>query len=149
MDANRILRSIKADRSYNDQITHIEPMAAQSPTFEDLRQPLPESLQAVLAAGKVERLYSHQAEAVESVRSGDNIVVVTGTASGKSLCYQLPIYERLLQEPFSSALLLYPTKALAQDQLRTFIKFNDAVNKIIIGSKCRQVSRIKTCSGSN
>jgi glycosyltransferase involved in cell wall biosynthesis len=65
----------------------------------------------------IDRLYSHQREAYERVRAGENVVVATATASGKSMCYTLPAFENALENPKNRALLLYPTKALAQDQL--------------------------------
>ena len=83
--------------------------------------PLPSDLQAelvaALAARGVRRLYSHQAEAYHHVRAGHHLVVVTPTASGKTLCYNLPVLQRLLESPATRALYLFPTKALAQDQL--------------------------------
>jgi DEAD/DEAH box helicase domain-containing protein len=83
--------------------------------------PLPDDLRPELAralAGRgVERLYSHQADAYNAVRRGRHLVVVTPTASGKTLCYNLPVLQRLLQQPERRALYLFPTKALAQDQL--------------------------------
>src|SRR5947199_3538127 len=83
--------------------------------------PLPAGLRgelaAALAARGVERLYSHQAEAYEHARAGRHVVVVTPTASGKTLCYNLPVLQRLLEQPTRRALCLFPTKALAQDQL--------------------------------
>ncbi|MEX2587860.1 MAG: DEAD/DEAH box helicase [Actinomycetota bacterium] len=80
--------------------------------------PLPEVLAARLEAAGIRRLWSHQAEALDAVRRGSSVTVSTGTASGKSLCFNLPTIERILTEPRSRALYLYPTKALAQDQLR-------------------------------
>ena len=74
-------------------------------------------LSSALSGMGVERLYSHQREAYERVRNGENVVVATATASGKSLCYKIPAFEHALKNPKSRALLLYPTKALAQDQL--------------------------------
>jgi DEAD/DEAH box helicase domain-containing protein len=83
--------------------------------------PLPADLrpELVAALGRrgVERLYSHQAEAYDAVRNGRHLVVVTPTASGKTLCYNLPVLQRLLEKPEKRALFVYPTKALAQDQL--------------------------------
>ena len=75
-------------------------------------------LRALLMGRGIERLYSHQARAVEHALGGANVVVVTPTASGKTLCYQLPVLDRLLREPASRAIYLFPTKALAQDQLQ-------------------------------
>ncbi len=83
--------------------------------------PFPEALDGrlkdVLAARGFTQLYTHQAEAVEHALSGRDVVVTTPTASGKTLCYNLPILHAILQDPSSRALYLYPTKALAQDQL--------------------------------
>src|SRR3954464_13289256 len=76
----------------------------------------PKLLDALRATG-VERLYSHQAEAVEAAMAGP-FIVTTGTASGKSLCFNLPTLHALLTKPTARALYLYPTKALAQDQAR-------------------------------
>ena len=65
----------------------------------------------------IEQLFSHQAEAAELAHSGKNFVVVTPTASGKTLCYNLPVLNAVLEKPDTRALYLFPTKALAQDQL--------------------------------
>ena len=70
------------------------------------------------------RLYSHQLEAYERVSSGENVIVATATASGKSLCYKVPAFENALANPRNRALFLYPTKALAQDQLQKIGKLN-------------------------
>ncbi len=74
-------------------------------------------LEAVLRRAGIEVLYSHQARAVEAVRRGKNVVVVTPTASGKTLCYNLPVLQTLLERPQARALYLFPTKALSQDQV--------------------------------
>jgi DEAD/DEAH box helicase domain-containing protein len=84
--------------------------------------PLPEELhprvREALAAQGVEALYAHQAEAWEATQRGEHLIVTTGTASGKTLAFNLPVLDALAREPKSRALYLYPTKALAQDQLR-------------------------------
>jgi DEAD/DEAH box helicase domain-containing protein len=80
----------------------------------ELSRELARALQA-MGAG---RLYSHQLEAYERVRAGENVIVATATASGKSLCYKIPAFENALENPANRALFLYPTKALAQDQLQ-------------------------------
>jgi len=84
---------------------------------------LPAALRARLELLGVEELWSHQAEVLERARTGEHLVVATGTASGKSLAYQLPTIERLLADDRSVALYLAPTKALAHDQLRTIRGF--------------------------
>jgi len=88
--------------------------AAQAVAFpDDLHSALIESLRA----RGIPSLYTHQATAWRLVRAGRHIVVVTGTASGKTLCYNLPVLDRLLRDEHARALYLFPTKALAQDQI--------------------------------
>src|ERR671921_1131868 len=76
----------------------------------------PELSEALLGMG-ASRLYAHQLEAYERVRLGENVVVATATASGKSLCYKIPAFQNTLGRASRRAIFLYPTKALAQDQL--------------------------------
>ncbi|MBI2685143.1 MAG: DEAD/DEAH box helicase [Acidobacteria bacterium] len=85
------------------------------------------ALSAAFRARGIERLYSHQAEAFEHVVAGRNVVVVTPTASGKTLCYNLPVLNRLLAEPGARAMYLFPTKALAEDQLQEFQAVVDSI----------------------
>jgi len=96
-------------------LDHVIPEAAAN--FAPLPAGLRRELVGALARRGIERLYSHQAEAYEAVSNGRHLVVVTPTASGKTLCYNLPVLQRLLENPEKRALYLYPTKALAQDQL--------------------------------
>ncbi len=79
----------------------------------------------------VEQLYTHQAEAAERIRAGKNIVVVTPTASGKTLCYNLPVLNEILENPATRALYLFPTKALAQDQLAELYSLIDRLDEDI------------------
>jgi DEAD/DEAH box helicase domain-containing protein len=93
------------------------------PAREGRTEPLPAELDprvasALVAAG-VTALYRHQAEAWEAARRGENVIVTTGTASGKSLAFNLPVLDTLARDPKTRALYLYPTKALAQDQARS------------------------------
>src|SRR4029077_20706120 len=86
--------------------------------------PFPEWLDPRIVAGLEHRgitsLYSHQAEAVEAVHAAQDIVVVTPTASAKTLCYALPVLQALAEDPSARALFLFPTKALGQDQVAEF-----------------------------
>src|ERR1700724_3706388 len=84
---------------------------AQFPTWVNA------DLRAAYKAKGIERLYSHQAAATEAAHEGKNIVIVTPTASGKTLCYNLPVINAILENPDTRAMYLFPTKALAQDQL--------------------------------
>jgi DEAD/DEAH box helicase domain-containing protein len=94
---------------------------------EALLAPLPEELhprvREALASQGVEALWAHQAEAWEAAQRGEHLIVTTGTASGKTLAFNLPVLDALAREPKRRALYLYPTKALAQDQLRALGAF--------------------------
>src|SRR6266851_1541274 len=96
-------------------LDHVFPGAAAR--FAPLPADMRPELAAALAARGIVRLYTHQADAYRAVRNGRHLVVVTPTASGKTLCYNLPVLQRLLEHPERRALYVYPTKALAQDQL--------------------------------
>ncbi|CAN5316623.1 DEAD/DEAH box helicase [soil metagenome] len=105
------------------RLAHLRHLPARQASTAALPDDLPELLRQRLLLAGVDGLYSHQAEALDLARRGRHLVVATGTASGKSLCYQLPIVERLLTDDKATALYLTPTKALAQDQLRAFRSF--------------------------
>jgi DEAD/DEAH box helicase domain-containing protein len=81
---------------------------------------LDERLVAALERRGIGALYSHQAEALEALRAGQDVAIVTPTASGKSLCYNLPVLQAIAEDPAARALYLFPTKALSQDQLAEF-----------------------------
>ena len=101
------------------------------PAREAVTAPLPETvageLRKALAERGIEDLYSHQDEAFGHVAAGRNVVVVTPTASGKTLCYNLPVLNRLAVEPGARAMYLFPTKALAEDQLQEFQRTVDGM----------------------
>ena len=94
-------------------------LSARAAQFEPFPANLDAALVSALRAQKIQALYTHQSEAWKLVEQGCNFVVQTGTASGKTLCYNLPVLSSLLHEKDASALYLFPTKALAQDQLAT------------------------------
>lgn len=125
MNADRFLQHLQTKRDYHDQLVHVEVLPARPASYAETQVPLHPSVQAALAALGISRLYQHQADAVDAARRGENVVVVTGTASGKTICYNIPVLETLLHNPDSKALYLYPTKALAQDQLRGILRFKE------------------------
>ncbi len=127
MNVEAFLRLVRQRRSFNEQIIHVRELPARPAHCRDVVGGLAPRVAAALAEVGVSRLYSHQAEAVERVRAGESIAIVTGTASGKTLCYVVPVAEALVAEPHSTMLLLYPTKALAQDQLRGLTAFGEAL----------------------
>lgn len=111
------------DPDVEGELVHHRTQRGWHGRFEDLDPPIAGPLAARLATRGVEQLYRHQARAVTAIRAGTHTVLAAGTASGKTLCYQVPIVETILDDPKSTALLLFPTKALAQDQLRSFRDF--------------------------
>ncbi|CAN5868754.1 DEAD/DEAH box helicase [soil metagenome] len=98
-------------------VTAIHRMPAVSATFGPYPEGTDQRLIEALAARGVTQLYSHQSEAFEHVLARRNVVTITPTASGKTLCYNAPVLNSILQDPSARALYLFPTKALAQDQL--------------------------------
>ncbi|MCL5057844.1 MAG: DEAD/DEAH box helicase [Actinobacteria bacterium] len=123
MNAADLIEKIMASRHYRGQIAHIETISHRGSVYGELSSPLHPHLQSALRDKGINSLYLHQARAVEKVRRGRHIVVVTPTASGKSLCYNLPVLDRLLQEPRACALYLFPTKSLGRDQLEGLSHF--------------------------
>ena len=106
------------DRDPTGQIiTTVRQFPAKGADYTAFPSWLRPELISAYAAKDVHRPYSHQSEAAESVHAGKNIVIVTPTASGKTLCYNLPILNAILEDTDTRALYLFPTKALAQDQL--------------------------------
>lgn len=120
VDISVFIDHLVATPDYNAQIAHIEHIPPQSASFAELDNPLPTNLEESLKAKGLLPLYTHQAEAVNNARQGNNVIISTSSASGKSLCYNIPVIEKILDETGSCALYLFPTKALAQDQLRSF-----------------------------
>jgi DEAD/DEAH box helicase domain-containing protein len=107
----------------------------RQPAREGEYAPVPDSIPAPLREALrrrgVDRLYVHQAEALRLTGSGHNVVVVTPTASGKTLCYNLPVLKTLLEDPGARAIYLFPTKALAEDQLHELNALVDALGRDI------------------
>src|SRR6186713_816679 len=98
-------------------VTATRRLPAVSATYAPFPEQTDDRLRAALAARGIEQLYTHQAEAFEYALAGRNLVSITPTASGKTLCYNAPVLDAILKDPSSRALYLFPTKALAQDQL--------------------------------
>ena len=116
MNVQQLLAQMMTSARWGPNITHREKIPSRGPVQADFPSGLDERLIRALERRGIGRLYSHQASAVAEVLAGRHTVVVTPTASGKTLCYNLPVLNTLLEEPAARAIYLFPTKALAQDQ---------------------------------
>lgn len=114
------VRALKDSDRLGPQTAHHRYIPGTVAQHRNPRRPWPAGLAAALAARETPRLYTHQAEAVDRVRAGRNVVLSTPTSSGKTLAYNLPVLESCLADPETRALYLFPLKALAQDQLAGF-----------------------------
>ncbi len=118
MDATTFLQRIQRRDFFDNQVVHVQRLPERPAAFAEVPGGLQADVQRMLAEQGIGALYRHQAEAVAQVRAGKNIVIVTGTASGKTLCYNIPVVETLREHSRATMLYIFPTKALAQDQLR-------------------------------
>ena len=117
MSVEQVLQAIQKDPRFSSHLTAWKGIEAIPAVWADFPEGVhPELVEALKAQG-IERLYSHQAQAYEAIRDGRHVVIVTPTASGKTLCYNLPVLNCLVAEPEARALYLFPTKALSQDQV--------------------------------
>ena len=98
-------------------IAHTQEIPAQDACFGELEKPLPENISAYLQNKKI-KFYSHQAEAINKARQGKNVIITTHTASGKTLAFNIPVFDALANDKKATALYIYPSKALTNDQLK-------------------------------
>jgi DEAD/DEAH box helicase domain-containing protein len=121
-----VLASLLEEPSIANGVLHHEVIAARPPRYAPFPDWLDGRIRSALAASGIDALYTHQAEAIEAVHAGDDVVVVTPTASGKTLCYALPVLQALADDPAARALFVFPTKALGQDQVAAFAELSKA-----------------------
>ena len=122
MDFGAFLDDLRGRSAYQGQIVHARFLPGRAARFGGLGAVHPD-VRRWLDARDIQQLYTHQAAAVDAVRRGEHVAIVTSTASGKTLCYNLPVLDALLTDPEARALYLFPTKALAQDQVDTLREF--------------------------
>ncbi len=115
--AESVLADLLAEPSLARGVVHHAEISAREAQLAPLPEWLDPRLRAGLASRGIHSLYRHQAEAIEAVRAGEDVVVVTPTASGKTLCYSLPVLQAIAEDRAMRALWLFPTKALGQDQV--------------------------------
>ncbi len=124
MIADMIAR-LGGDPRFRDRLVHVEVLPARAPVYGAPDDGLSPEIRRYLEKKNL-KLYSHQAEAVAALGSGKNVILTTPTASGKTLAYNVPVFEELIRDPEATALFLYPTKALANDQLKVLRQMEKA-----------------------
>jgi len=118
----KVINTLKNSTRYKERLTHVEILPIKDPIYGNLKKELPQKIKDYLSKKKI-KLYIHQCEAIESLRDGKNIIITTPTASGKTLAFNIPIFEKLEQDKKATALYIYPTKALSNDQLKVVKEF--------------------------
>jgi DEAD/DEAH box helicase domain-containing protein len=118
VDTTAFIHHLTALSGYDNQICHIEEISPRQAFFGSLDLPLADVLRNRLDESGYIPLYTHQSTAVNAALQGKNVMVATSSASGKTLCYNIPVLQTMINEKGSRALYLFPTKALSQDQLR-------------------------------
>ena len=132
--ADTVLERLLSDPEGGRHFVHVRRLPERPARLVDPPGWLDPRLRSALAARGIERLYSHQAEALEALRAGKDVVVVTPTASGKTLCYNLPVLQAIADDPAARALYLFPTKALSQDQVTEFRELSSAARLEVAAS---------------
>ena len=123
-----IIGSLRRDPEFSERVTHWEVVPAREGTYADIPPGVDPRIRSALKARGIDRIYSHQLAAWNEVRAGRSVVLVSPTASGKTLAYNLPVLQALLEDPDARALYLFPTKALSQDQ-------QSELNEVVLGGE--------------
>jgi len=131
MTLDQILDLIRSDPDIVANITHWQRIPAREAQYAEYPSSIHPDLIKVLQSRGIQKLYTHQATAIDAILKKKNVVVVTPTASGKTLCYNIPVLNALIENPESRSLYLFPTKALSQDQLDELYSISSALNRNI------------------
>jgi DEAD/DEAH box helicase domain-containing protein len=121
-----VLDDLLADPSMARGVRHHAVVPAREAQYAPFPPWLDPRIRTGLASRGIDQLYTHQADAIDAVHAGEDVVVVTPTASGKSLCYTVPVLQALADDPAARALFIFPTKALGQDQVAAFAELSRA-----------------------
>jgi DEAD/DEAH box helicase domain-containing protein len=133
---DHFLNRIKSNPALAQPLSHHEVIPERLADYQSLTLPLGPEIERGLQRQRIERLFSHQAVAIDAIRAGKNVVAVTPTASGKSLTYNLPVLEQLSRDPTGHAIYLFPLKALEQDQavkLEALLAASGLADKVSVG----------------
>lgn len=117
MNVDQLAEKLRRDNLFMENVVRWEELPAREARYGDYPAGLDERLRPVLRQRGVHQLYSHQAHSIAATMRGEDVVVVTPTASGKTMCYNLPVLDSILKNPDARALYLFPTKALSADQV--------------------------------
>ena len=128
MNVNQLITKLQKDRAFMGCVTAWKTLPAQNGRYVDFPPAMDPRIAKVLHARSIHRLYSHQADSFAAAENGKNFVVVTPTASGKTMCYNLPVLSAILKNQDARALYLFPTKALAADQVADLYQFIEAMD---------------------
>ena len=132
MNIDQLLQKLRSDSSFMDNVTHWREIPAKEAQYAGFGDYLDPRLISACKSRGIQQLYTHQRSAMDALNDGKNIVVVTPTASGKTLCYNLPVLNEILKDNSTRALYLFPTKALSADQVSELYDF---INKAEIDIK--------------
>lgn len=127
-----VLEKLQTEPSFSKNVAHYRTIEGKQATYAEFPSVLHPSIIKALNAKGIDKLYSHQREAFELAYEGESFTAVTPTASGKSLCYHLPVLQSILEDDSSRAIYLFPTKALAQDQLSDLHELIEASEETIL-----------------
>lgn len=122
-----VISFLKGDEAFCDRIVHIECLPAQPPVYGTITAQLAQGIRDYLAVKNIQ-LYKHQCETIDHAVREQNVIVTTPTASGKTLAFNIPVFNRFLQDGKARALYLYPTKALSNDQLKVLKDMEKAMH---------------------
>jgi len=117
MNIEQLIDNLRNNPSFMENVHHWETLPAKNGSYGSYPSEIVPELIETLKKRGIKKLYTHQSEAVESILKGKHTVIVTPTASGKTLCYNLPVLNEIIRDRESRALYIFPTKALSQDQV--------------------------------
>lgn len=126
-DINEYVQSLKSSKRLGGQVVFHKVFKKEPAIWGAPEKNWPKQIDQMIDAAGIQKLFSHQAQAIDHVRDGAHVVVATPTASGKTLIYNLTVLERFLAKPESKALYIFPLKALAQDQLHNLNSFTSVM----------------------
>ncbi len=127
MNLTQLIGQLRDNPAFMENVSHWETIPPKEAVYEPFPDSMHPGIPPVLASRGIYRLYSHQRQAFDLIAQGKNVCVVTPTASGKTMCYNLPVLNRILSEPDARALYLFPTKALSADQVSELYELIEAM----------------------